>query len=225
MEISGQRSPGSNARARAGPVQIDRAARTRRMAAAVGRKMLLMRAPPQFGGLRAFTDETVDRPGIDEFIRLLRLVGDLRIAFGHVNDFDAERHRELGPFGSISRRAGVYQRVRGDVQQRLLDQVRHHAGVRAVRQYRRRRRAPAFAQGERLLAHRIIAALLDRQRGVGVAARPWLYAGVEIQRPALARELDQSYAGNVHRQVQQEIAFILASARASCGSCLGSARA
>src|SRR5882724_13344342 len=97
VEMPRLRSPGANPGARAGSIQVDRAARARLVPSAVGREMLLMRAPPEFGGLGAFADETVDRPGIDELVRHLRHIRDLSVALGDVHDLDAQGLGELGP--------------------------------------------------------------------------------------------------------------------------------
>src|SRR3982074_1612205 len=97
VEMSRLRCPGANPSARSGSIQIDRAARTGGVASAIGREMLLMSAPSEFGGLSPFADEAVDRPGIDELVRNLRHPGDLRVAFGDMHDLDAEGLRQLGP--------------------------------------------------------------------------------------------------------------------------------
>ena len=93
-----------------------------------------------------------------------------------------------------------------EIQQRLLDEVRHQPGIRAVRQHGSRTVLVRLAQSERFLAQRVVGAPGRRDRRVGVAAGPRLDAGVEIQRALLVRELDQRDARNVDRQVQQEIA-------------------
>src|SRR5882762_4138570 len=104
VEMSRLRSPGADPGARAGTVQIDRASRAGLVASAVGREMLLMRAPPEFGGLSPFADEAVDRPGIDELVRNLRNIGDLRVAFGDMHDLDAEGLGKPGPGFPVSGR-------------------------------------------------------------------------------------------------------------------------
>src|SRR5580700_11619434 len=99
--------PGAHAGARAGTIEVDRATRTVGMASPVRRKMPLVRAPSEFGRLRSFADEAVDRPGIDELVRLLRHVGHLGVAFGDVHDLDAESLAQLGPGVAAVRRAGI----------------------------------------------------------------------------------------------------------------------
>src|SRR6202051_3857686 len=90
VEMSRLRSPGAHPGARAGTIQVDRAAGADRVPPAVRREMPLVRAPSEFGGLRPLADEAVDRPGIDELVRHFRHIGDLRVAFRDIYDFDAE---------------------------------------------------------------------------------------------------------------------------------------
>ena len=114
--------------------------------------------------------------------------------------------RQSRPLLARARIAGVDAGVGREIQQRLLDEVRHQAGIRAVRQHRRRTVLVRLAQGERFLAQRVVGAPGRRDRRVGVTAGPRLDARIEIQRALLVRELDQRDARNVDRQVQQEIA-------------------
>ena len=67
-----ERRPAPDARRRARAIEKDRGAAAEFVAAAIGRKMPLMRAPAELGRLHAFGDEAVDRPGVDEFARLFR---------------------------------------------------------------------------------------------------------------------------------------------------------
>src|SRR5260370_38176771 len=111
VEMSRLRSPGATPGARAGTIQVDRAARAGLVPSAVGREMLLVRAPPEFGGLGAFADEAVHRPGIDELVRHLRHIRDLSVAFGDVNDLDAEGLGKLGPSLAAAGRSRVDARI------------------------------------------------------------------------------------------------------------------
>src|SRR5258708_36967562 len=97
VEMSRLRSPGANPGARAGTIQVDRAARAGLVPSAVGREMLLVRAPPEFGGLGAFPDEPLHPPSIDGLFHHLRHIRDLSCAFGDVNDLDADGLGKLGP--------------------------------------------------------------------------------------------------------------------------------
>jgi hypothetical protein len=171
------------------------------------RQLLLVRAPAELGRLAAFADEAIDRPGVDELAHALRHVCDLRVALGDVDHLHLQLVRECRPLLTRARIAGVDADVRCEIQQRLLDEVRHQTGIRAVRQHGSRTVLVRLAQGERFLAQRVIGTPGRRDRLVGVATGPRLDAGVEIQRALLVREFDQRDARNIHRQVQQEVAF------------------
>src|SRR6266436_7620663 len=120
VEMPRLRSPRANPGARAGATQVDGAARADLVPSAVGREMLLMRAPAEFGGLGSLADEAVDRPGIDELVRHLRHIRDLSVAFGDVHDPDTEGLGKLGPGLAAAGRSRVDARVLGDVEQGLL---------------------------------------------------------------------------------------------------------
>ena len=62
-------------------------------------------------------------------------------------------------------------------------------------------------EGQHVLAQRVIGTQRDRQVGIGVAARPRLDAGVEVERAPLLAELDQRRRGDLDRQVDQEVAL------------------
>ena len=115
--------------------------------------------------------------------------------------------RELPPrLRASSGRPASTPVSRGDVEQRLLDEVRDEPRIGAVRQHRGRARQLGVPQRERLFAQRVVRTLRRRQGRVGVAAGPRLDAGVEIERALLVAELDQRDARHVDRQVEQEIA-------------------
>src|ERR1039458_9362744 len=56
------------------------------------RQLLLVRAPTHLGGGGAFLTEAFYTPGVDEFIYLFRLVGDLGVALATMDYLDAKRH-------------------------------------------------------------------------------------------------------------------------------------
>ena len=97
-----------------------------------------MRAPSELGRLAAFADEAVDRPGIDELARASADAAHLRVALGDMDDLYIETTRESGPLRVVGRHDGVDASIAGDVEQRLLDEVRNDAGVGAVGDHRRR---------------------------------------------------------------------------------------
>ena len=223
VEVSRRRRPRAHTGTGARPIQVDRASRTGLVPAAIDRKMLLVRAPPQFRGLRAFADKPIDRPGIHEFVGLLRHVGNLRVAFGDMDDLDAQRLRKRRPAGAVLRNGGLHARVLGDVQECLFDQVRNQTGIGAMRENRRRRILVALAQLQGIQTHGVIAARFDRHVRIRIAAGPRLDAGIEIQRAAFTRQLNERRARNIHRQIQQKITRVEAQAPEPGGSSRASA--
>ena len=206
VEVACLRRPGPHARRAAGLRQVDRALAAEVVLAAVAREVPLVRSPAELGRLASLAHEAVDRPGVHELARHLRAVRHLRVALRDVDDLDPERLRERCPLLALLRVARFVAGVLGDVQQRLLHEVRHEPRVRAVRDDRGRPVAPGLAQLEHLLAQRIVRAPARGDVRVGVTARPRLDAGVEVQRAFLVAELDQRDARDVDRQVQHEIA-------------------
>ena len=77
----------------------------------------------------------------------------------------------------------------GDVDQRLLDQPRHHPGIGAAAAHRGDAARPAPAQRQQALAQRIVRARRDRQIAVGVKSRPRLDDGVDVERVDILGEL------------------------------------
>src|SRR5216683_3199675 len=200
-----ERRPGAHPRRGARTAQPDGAVAAEFVMRAVGGKMPLVAAPAELGRLRALADEAFDRPGIDELARPLGDVGDLGVALGDVDDLDAERLGERAPAGTRSGLGNRPSGITGEVEQRLLDEMRDEARIGAMRQHGGRRRA-WLAQLERPLAQGIVGAQRGRQRGIGIAARPRLDAGIEIERAGLARELDEREARDLDGEVEEEIA-------------------
>ena len=88
-----------------------------------GRKMFFVAAPAQFAGLRAFTDESVHRPGVDELAGALARQGVLGIAFGAVDGFHAQFHRQRRPLRLRLRDPGAAEDVFRQIDQRLFHPV------------------------------------------------------------------------------------------------------
>ena len=65
----------------------------------------------------------------------------------------------------------------------------------------------ALAQRERGLAQRVVRAARGGKTGIGIAPRPRLDAGVEIQRAALAAEADEIDGRHIDRHVDDKIAL------------------
>jgi hypothetical protein len=126
-----------------------------------------------------------------------------------VDHAHAEPLREARPAIAIARG----RRARpGQIEQRLLDEERHQTRVRPERDQRSRVGCLRVAQREHRFAQRVVRALRGRQRAIGVGVRPGLGRGVDVQRAALAAQLDQGLAADVHRQVDEHVAGIQARA-------------
>ena len=150
-----ERRPAAHPRPGPRSQQIDRRLAAEIMALPVAREMPLMRAPAEFGGLRALAEKPVDRPGVDELARRLRDARHLRVAFGDVDRSDPEPLRELAPAGAVGGRGGARIGVARDIEQGPLDEMRYQPGIGAMRQDRCRAKTVARlfgAQRQRALA-------------------------------------------------------------------------
>src|SRR5882757_2212113 len=96
-----ERGPAAHPHRGSRPQQVDRRLAAEIVLPPVGRKMPLMRAPPELGRLRTLAEKTVDRPGVDEFARRLWDARDLRVALGDVDRLDPEPMRESAPAGAV----------------------------------------------------------------------------------------------------------------------------
>ena len=132
-----RRAPGTHARVCAGPEQVHRGAAALVMRAGVLRHPLLVRAPAELGRLQALRHEAFDRPGVDEHAHGLRVLGALRVALGDVDALHAHALHELRPFIARLRLLVLEADVPGDVEERLLDEPGHHAGIGAAAVHRR----------------------------------------------------------------------------------------
>ena len=127
-----RRRPRAHARIGAGLQQIDRRTAAGLVLAAVRRHPFFVRAPAELGRLQAFRDEAFDRPGVDEDVHRLWLLGALGVALGDVDALDAGLLGQPRPFLARLRLLELEAEIGGDVQQRLLDEPRHHAGIGAT---------------------------------------------------------------------------------------------
>ena len=127
-----RRAPGAHARVGAGLHQVDRRAAAGLVRMRVRRHPFFMGAPAEFGRLHAFRQEAFDRPGVDEHLGRLRLLGALRVALGDVDALDAGLPHQVGPFGLGLRLGDVELQVRRDIEQRLLGEEGDHAGIGAA---------------------------------------------------------------------------------------------
>ena len=175
------------------------------MAAAFRRQRLLVRAPAQFGRLQAFGDEALDRPGVDEGAHRLRLGGALGVALGDVDALDADGLRQCRPLLPRLRVGRAVTEVGGEVEQRLLDEPGHHAGVGAAAVHRRGTSSRDLAlQVEHRLAQRVVRALRHRERRVGVETRPGLGDRVDVERTDLVGEPHHRHRGDFDREIDDE---------------------
>ncbi len=95
--------------------------------------------------------------------------------------------------------------VAGDVEQRLLDEPRDHAGIGAAARHRGVAAGLAGALGrQRGLAQRVVGARLRPELGVEVEAGPGLVDGVDVERAELVAQLHDVERGGVDRQVDAE---------------------
>ena len=219
VQRSRQRRPGPHPGRGARPHQVDRRIAAEIVPPRVRRQRLLMRAPAEFGRLAALTHEAVDRPGVDELARLLRRTTPVCVSRSAIwITFTPELRDSAAQPARVAGTVRIDACIARDIQQRLLDEMRHQAGVGAMRQHRRRtRRQPR--QRQRALAQRVVRPLRRRQRRIGVAAGPRLDAGVEIQRARAPGKADQGDRGHIDAEVQQEIAAPAAAASARRGNC------
>src|SRR5450759_229817 len=147
---------------------------------AVTRKMLFVRAPAELARLRAFADEAVDRPGVDELTAALRGMRRLRVALGAMDHLDAQFHCQTRPLFPGFREDIAVLDVARQIDQGLLDPVRNQSRVGAVRRDHRRPAARILAaQRQDLLAQTVVGAAGGGYAGIGVTADPRLDAGIE----------------------------------------------
>ena len=205
LRLRGRR-PGAHARAGARALQVDRGVAAEVVACAVRRQRLLVRAPAELGRLQAFGDEALDRPGVDELAARLRVAGALGVALGDVDALDAEALHQPRPVLARLRLGDVELEVGREVEQRLLDHPRHHAGIGAAAADRGDAARTAAAHVEHALAQRIVRALRDRSVRVGIEAGPRLAHRVDVEGVDVLAEVHQVGRGGVDREVDDHAA-------------------
>ena len=210
LEAPRRRQPAARVGRAAGPVQVDRAA-ARPMPMRAGRLLRLGRAERELRGLHQLVHEAVDGPGVDELVRTLGPVGRLGVAFGYLDERDAERLRERRPAGLIRGRLGVLPKAHREVEQRLFHEVRDETGIRAVIDDGRRcagLQPPAELQ--HVFARAVVGALAHREHRVVEDAWPGLDRRVDIKHAVRGAPLDEVEARDIHRQVEQQVARLQA---------------
>src|SRR6185295_479832 len=163
-----RRRPGAHLGAGTRLRQIDRGAGAEVVAIAVRRQALLVGAVAQLSGLQALRDEALDRPGVDELASRLRRLGALGVALGDVDALDADAPHQRRPILAALRLGNRNAGVAGDVEQRLLDEPRNHAGVGAAAVHHRDAARAFAAEVEHALAERIVRTLRQRDLGIVV---------------------------------------------------------
>ncbi len=108
-----------------------------------------MAAPAEFGRLIAFAHEAIDRPGVDEFARLLGHRGDLGVALGDMDRLDAQILSQRRPALAVRRDRGLAAGIGGDLEQSFLDEMRHEPRIGAMGQHGGRTAGELAAQGAR----------------------------------------------------------------------------
>ena len=134
---------------------------------------------------------------------------DLRVAFRDMHHLDAKFVGQRCPLFPRRRLTDLNTGVTGNIQQRLLEKVRDKTGIGAMRQHRGgawRVVTIGLAHLKRRMPHRIVAARRRIDGSIHIPARPRLDAGIKIEGTTLAREPYKLDGGDIHRQVQQEVA-------------------
>ncbi len=206
MEGAGERGPGADTGAGTGALEVDGRAAAALVVAAAGRELTLVRAPAELGRLAALGDEAVDRPGVDELARALGRGAGLGVALGDVDRLHAEVAEQAGPAfaggGLLVRQAGVA----GDGEGRLLRELGDDAGVGTLGADGGGAGAELAAQRQHALAKGVVRALGRGEVAVEVEAAPGLDDGVEVEDAALVAQACHRGAGDVDREVEEEIA-------------------
>src|SRR6202047_472544 len=92
-----RRRPRPHARPGAGPHEVNRSVTAEVVMMSARRETLFMRTPTQLGGLQAFGDKALDRPGIHELAAWLGKASALGIALRDVDALDAHALPQLPP--------------------------------------------------------------------------------------------------------------------------------
>ena len=112
----------------------------------------------------------------------------------------ASRPQSSRVFGS----SRLVAEIGGEIDQRLLDEPRHHARIGAAAGDRGRPAGIGAPLGEHRLAQRVVGARRVAARLVEIEARPRLDDGVDVERADLAAVAHDVERGGVDRQVDAE---------------------
>src|SRR5579863_5729874 len=160
-----------------------------------------MRAPAKLGRLHAFRQEAFDRPGVDEHFKRLRLPGALRIALGNMNAFETCLLGQPAPLLAGLGLLELEAEIARNIEQRLLDEPRHHARIGAAAGYGRGAAGRLAPRRQNGLAQRVVRALLRPELRVEIESGPRLNHGIDVEHTDLAAELHDIERRRIDREV------------------------
>ncbi len=175
-----QGGPTAHARGGAGAVEINGRVTAKSVLRASLRPMPLMAAPSQFRRLKTLAYEAIDRPCIDKFIALFAPGANLGVALGNMDGLYIKAKSQLGPFVGVTR-FSTGSRYRRRYQAALFNKSGSKTGIGALSKNGCRPSALFPSKRERFFTQSIIGAKRCRNGSVGIASRPRLDAGVQIQ--------------------------------------------
>src|SRR5262249_58197919 len=111
---------------------VDRGIAAESVSKCACRHCFFVRAPAELGGLEAFGEKALDRPGIHEFSPRLGIARALRVALRDVDALDTGALHQPRPVLARRRLDEVELELAANVDQRLLYHPRNHAGIGAA---------------------------------------------------------------------------------------------
>ncbi len=175
--------------------------------------------PAHFGGGDAFFAEAFDGPGIDELIDFFGFAGDLGIAFGDMDGFDAEVHGEVvvltGLEGGLDEFAAwgffvmVVEPMIGDVLEGFFGEVLDEARVGAVVEDGGRA-VGVFPGGEQFAESHM--AVVEGSLGWGAVGGafvgvPDFDGGIDVADAVVVAPLEDIRAADIPGEVDDDVAF------------------
>ena len=182
---SGRGTPGMHAGDRTGTFEPDPGLAAGILPVAIFGKPGLMGAPPEFGGLKPFGDEPLDRPRVDEDAPGARYAARLRVPLRDMHALDAQRLHQARPAVAVGGHLRLAAGVLGQRHQRFLDEPAHHARIGATATHRCRAAGVARLLVPDRLAQRIVGPF-GVVGGAEIVARPGLHHRVDIEHAELA---------------------------------------
>ena len=179
-------------------------------------QLLLMGSPAEFRSRGSFLAESLDAPGVDEFVHFLGLVGDLSVSLAAMDDLNAQFMGEViealvarmrgDALGRLAREFLFLKAAGGDIKQRLFGEVADQTRVGTVFKNGGRSRF----RPSRLHAAQVHMPPVEGQfcgmRSLGVLVGvPEFDRGVHVQNAVIMAPGDDLAAIDVPGQVDQEI--------------------